>query len=50
MTEQEWTLSKQLAQAKMQLAQATANLCQRDFNEARAQDSALGEKWTPPPE
>lgn len=50
MTESEWKLSKELAQMKMMVAQVTSQLCQRDFNEARAQDLALGEKWPGEPE
>ena len=46
MTELEWRLSKQLAETQMALAQAQAQVCQANYNDAAARLKALGD--TPP--
>ena len=45
LTEEVWTLRKKLAQTEMALAQQTANLCALQFERAKAEDAALGDKW-----
>jgi hypothetical protein len=45
MTEQEWKLSRQLAETQMALAQSQAQVCQANYNEAAARLKALGDEY-----
>lgn len=47
MTETEWTLTKQVYDLQMKLAEAQAQICQANYNDAKRNLEALGNEWMP---
>jgi hypothetical protein len=47
MIEEVWRLRRENAQLKMALAQANAQIMQSQYDAAKAELAALGEKWEP---